>query len=294
MVTESPLHAPYHADALATCGAIIVENEPLARDTLRVRLDCSAIAQAITPGQFVMLRLHGWNDPLIGRPFALYDVHTDTATGEDRWLDIVYLVKGKFTQHLATQRPGETLDIWGPLGNGFLPQATEHLIMVAGGIGQTPMLALAQEMLGRKQYGRPRRQVAPAQRVTLCYGARSAAYFAGLDSFSQLGVELQLSTDDGSRGHAGLVTDLLRETLATSHGAPRVVCCGPERMMEAVAHVCQAAGVPCEVSLETPMACGIGICYTCVAMVRDADGGWDYKRTCVEGPVFPAEKIVWE
>jgi dihydroorotate dehydrogenase electron transfer subunit len=166
--------------------------------------------------------------------------------------------------------------------------------MVAGGIGQTPFLALAQEYLGCKRYGDLPRECAPAGKITLCYGARSEAYFAGLEDFSRLGIDLRLSTDDGSRGHCGLVTDLLRETLADRSLEPRVVCCGPEPMMAAVARLCQHEGVSCEVSLETPMACGIGICFTCVAMIREGESGWDYKRTCVEGPVFDAEKIVWD
>ncbi len=133
--------------------------------------------------------------------------------------------------------------------------------------------------------------------MTFCYGARSADYLAGVEDFERVGVTVKIATDDGSRGHHGLVTDLLRQTLVAGteqgHGSPRVLCCGPEPMMEAVARVAAEAEVPCRVSLETPMACGIGICFTCVAKVRDEQGEWDYKRTCVEGPVFDASKIEW-
>jgi dihydroorotate dehydrogenase electron transfer subunit len=206
-------------------------------------------------------------------------------------------------------QPGQRIDVWGPLGNGFgashlspltthhapkpAPVLTEHLIMVAGGIGFTPFLALAREALHKKQYGDPPRIASRALRVTYCYGARTADHFAGLDDFERLGVDVRLATDDGSRGHHGLVTDLLKTALQEHHGRPHVVCCGPEPMMEAVARIAREAKVPCEVSLETPMACGIGICFTCVAKVRDAHGGWDWKRTCVEGPVFDAAAIEW-
>jgi dihydroorotate dehydrogenase electron transfer subunit len=115
---------------------------------------------------------------------------------------------------------------------------------------------------------------------------------AGVEDFQRLGVEVRVSTDDGSAGHHGLVTDLVMSTLLESPGC-RVVCCGPEKMMEATAHICREARVPCQVSLETPMACGIGICFSCVARVRDESGGWDYRRTCVEGPVFDAEQILF-
>jgi dihydroorotate dehydrogenase electron transfer subunit len=289
---SNPLHAAYYADSLVQETAAIVENRRLARDTFLVRFTAPRLARRILPGQFLMLRLAGWNDPLIGRPLALYDTHGNEECPDS--LSVVYLVKGKFTSRLAALASGQSLDVWGPLGNGFVPQPAEHLIMVAGGIGQTPFLAVAQEALGRRRYGHPLRAAAPAVgKVTLCYGARSADYFAGLDEFERLGVDVRLATDDGSRGHRGLVTDLLREILRESQSDARIVCCGPEPMMEAVAHTAQAANVPCQISLETPMACGIGICFTCVAKVRDEQGEWDYKRTCVEGPVFDAAKIVW-
>ena len=130
--------------------------------------------------------------------------------------------------------------------------------------------------------------------MTFCYGARNAAYLAGVEDFKARGIDVRISTDDGTAGHHGLVTDLLRDVLSQeSADQLRVVCCGPERMMEAVAEICITGGVACEVSLETPMACGIGICFSCVTKVRDDAGGWDYLRTCVEGPIFDAEAILF-
>jgi len=165
--------------------------------------------------------------------------------------------------------------------------------MVGGGIGQTPFLALAQEYRGLRAYGTPPRAVPRASQVTLCYGARSSDLLAGVDDFRRLGVEVRLSTDDGSMGHRGLVTDLIRPAISRSSLRPRIVCCGPESMMEAAAHVARELGVPCQVSLENPMACGIGVCFSCVAKIRDGSGGWDYRRTCVEGPVFDADDVVF-
>jgi dihydroorotate dehydrogenase electron transfer subunit len=243
-----------------------------------------------------MLRLAGGDDPLLGRPLALYD----TVVAEDGQVigvDVVYLVLGKMTRRLASFQPGQKLDVWGPLGNGFAPSPTDHLLMVAGGIGQTPFMALGREALGGRRYGvatdmTARRPAGWARRVTFCYGARTADYLAGVRDFEALGMRVRVSTDDGTAGHHGLVTDLLREELANSPDA-RVVCCGPERMMEAVAELTTHLKMPCQVSLETPMACGIGICFSCVAKVRDEAGQWDYKRTCVEGPIFDAAKIEW-
>lgn len=289
---SNPLHAKYYADQASQHTVEVVENIALARDTRRVRFRCPELAAKILPGQFLMLRLHDLTDPLIGRPLAMYDV-IRSASGEPDAVDVVYLVKGKLTTRLARFQAGQRLDVWGPLGNGFIPAATEHLVMVAGGIGQTPFVALAKECLGLARFGRPPREPATCNKVTLCYGARSEDLLAGVEDFEQLGVDVRIATDDGSRGHHGLVTELLARTLADSRPNCRVVCCGPEPMMEAAAKVAAAANVPCQVSLETPMACGIGICFTCVAKVRDESGESDYKRTCVEGPVFDAELIEW-
>ena len=290
-----PHHDIAYADH-AWQGAVTVEqNVRLAQDTFRIRFACPEIARRLVPGQFVMLRLSGINDPLLGRPLAVYDVVAGP-DGKPLWLDIVYLVVGKMTRLLATVEPGTLLDVWGPLGNGFAATETRHLVMVAGGIGQTPFLTLAKEYLGRQTFGDPPRQVTPAERVTLCHGARSAEYLAGVDDFRKAGVDLQLSTDDGSTGHHGLVTDLIRPAVERpmiehSSGSVRIVCCGPEPMMEATAGIARELNVPCQVSLETPMACGLGICFSCVAKIRDASGHWDYRRTCVEGPVFDAEDV---
>ncbi len=293
MSAENPLHASFYADRAAQCATQILENVRLAKDTYRVRFDCPEIARSIVPGQFIMLRLAGCDDPLLARPLAVYDTVVSSA-GEPIGLDVVYLTAGKFTRRLATCGAGQRLDVWGPLGNGFPLTAANHLIMVAGGIGQTPFLALTKERLGRKKYGISPRPTTVPQRITFCYGARSADYFAGLEDFEQLGVEFMLSTDDGSRGHHGFVTDVLKQLLAEpAAGSRQIICCGPEPMMKAVAKLAKEYQTSCEVSLETPMACGIGICFTCVAKVRQPDGSWDYKRTCVEGPVFDAEKIEW-
>lgn len=290
---RNPLHAAYYADQAVQRCVTILENVPLARDTFRIRFDCPDIARGILPGQFVMMRVAGCNDPLLGRPLAVYDTVLDER-GVAVAIDVVYLTLGKMTRRLASMRPGDRLDLWGPLGNGFPSLPTRHLIMVAGGIGQTPFLALGQEYSGQRRYGVPPRAVPRAERLTLCYGVRTAALAAGVDDFLAADFDVRLASDDGTLGHHGLVTDLLGEVLDETRGNDRlVVCCGPEPMMHAVADLCRLNDVRCLASLETPMACGIGICFSCVAKVRQPDGGWDWKRTCVEGPVFDAEQIEW-
>ncbi|MDA0660733.1 MAG: dihydroorotate dehydrogenase electron transfer subunit [Planctomycetota bacterium] len=279
-------------------AAQVVQQVSLGKDTYRLRIQCPQIARAIRVGQFVMVRVHGLQDPLLGRAFAIYDTDEDC-------LDIAYLVHGKMTHQFELLRPGDQVDIWGPLGNGFSMAPTDHLVMVAGGIGQTPFLAMAQHYLGRRRYGAaemPADAEPLANRVTLCYGARNAEYFAGLDDFRTAAVELRLTTDDGSLGEKGLVTDALQRVLDENTRADglRVCACGPERMLASVCELVRSHNlntdrrIPLEVSLETPMACGIGICFSCVAKIRQLDGSWDYRRTCIEGPVFCGEAIVWD
>ncbi len=296
---SSPLHAVHYADNAVRRQVVIEDNQRLARDTFRVRIRCREIAERSVPGQFVMLRLAGMDDPLIGRPLAIYDL-LPASGGTWDGIDLIYHVKGKFTSRLARCQPGQSLDVWGPLGNGFPVLPCLHLVMVAGGVGQTPFLTLAKEHLGHRKYGQPRRLAPHVPKVTLCFGAQSRDLLAGVHDFESQGVDVRLATDDGSLGHHGLVTEMLDEILAAeaksrpSPEALRMVCCGPEPMMRAAAEVARRHEVPCLVSLETPMACGIGICFSCVAKIRQPQGeAWDYQRTCVEGPVFDAESVCW-
>jgi dihydroorotate dehydrogenase electron transfer subunit len=279
-----------YADHVWQGQVVIRENAAIARDTFRLRFACPEIARRILPGQFLMLRFPGSNDPLLGRPLALYDVVPD-GSGSPESLDIVYLAVGRMTRLLAAREPGSRIEVWGPLGNGFPATPTEHLLMVAGGIGQTPFLSLAREYLHQGCFGLPPRAVPAAQRITLCYGVRGKEYLAGVDDFRQLGVDVRISTDDGSCGHHGLVTDLIGPAALESRLGCRVVCCGPEPMIKATTHVAHGLGLHCQVSLESPMACGIGICFSCVVRIRDKAGQWDYRRTCVEGPVFDAQDV---
>ena len=292
------------ADAAGYVSARVVFNRPIADHTFRIRLECPTIATAAIPGQFAMLRLPDRHDPLLARPLAFYDTFRDHgdarpqgAPAERRYADFVYLVHGKFTTALRHVATGDEIVVWGPLGNGFtaVPDAG-HLVLVAGGIGQTALLSLGRERLGGAAYGHTAPRTS-ARQVTLCWGVRTAAMFGDVDDFRAAGIDVHLATLDGSRGRRGTVVDLLDSLpgLAGGSGATHVACCGPEAMMAAVARWAADRRVGCHVSLEAPMACGIGICFTCVARVRDtATEPWDYRRTCIEGPVFDATRIVWE
>jgi dihydroorotate dehydrogenase electron transfer subunit len=278
----------------------VLAQRQLARDTFALALETPEIAATIVPGQFFMVRAADTREtgravrtvePLLGRPFALYD--TVVENGRPIGIEFGYTVVGKLTGLMPSWRPGDDVEIWGPLGNGFPPAVGDHVMFVAGGIGQTPFLAVAREALGLRSYGQPPRALPRKPRkLTCCYGVRSAEYLAGLDDFALPGLEMRLATDDGTRGHHGFVTELLADALQSDDRPDCVYCCGPEPMMHAAARLCRAANVPCWLSLETPMACGVGACFSCVTRVRMESGDWDYRRTCIEGPVFPAERLV--
>ncbi len=278
----------------------VVENLQIAERTYRIRLRAPRIAASILPGQFVMIRPTTlWaSDPLLGRPFALYDT-VDGPSGTPEFLDLVYLVLGRGTATLAERAFGDQLRLWGPLGNGFSEPPSggvKKVFFIGGGIGQTPFLALGRWWLGRRSYGdrsmQPDQQVAEAH---LIYGVRTANLAAGVPDFEEAGIGVDLATDDGSKGHSGYVTELLEQRLIES-GTERpelMVGCGPHPMLAELSKIADRERIPCLVSLENHMACGFGACFSCVVPIREADGSVDYKRTCVEGPIVPAHLVDW-
>lgn len=273
------------------CQGRIIANNCVAKDTWIMRLACPELAEQITPGQFFMVRDPRVTDPMLGRPFALLDVWKDD-NGEVAGVDFGYVVVGKMTKLMTTWRAGDPCVLWGPLGNGFPVPNVDRLCLVGGGIGVTPFLAVTKEALGLQTYGKSdRKSESKSKSVSLCYGVRSKEYLACVDLFQDAGAELLISTNDGSYGRQGFVTDSLKELIASDAPPQAIYCCGPEPMMQAVGEIAAQSKIPCWLSLETPMACGFGICFSCVTRVRMDDGTTDYRRTCVEGPVFPAEKL---
>jgi len=273
------------------CRGQVIDNRCVAQDTWIMRLACPELARQITPGQFFMVRDPRVTDPMLGRPFALLDVWKDSA-GQIAGVDFGYVVVGKMTKLMTTWRADDPCVLWGPLGNGFPVPDVERLCLVAGGIGVTPFLAVTNEALSNQTYGGSGRFLSQKPTsVNLCYGARSKEHLACVDLFEDAGANVSISTDDGSFGRHGFVTDSLKDLISGESPPEAIYCCGPEPMMEAVGKIATENQIPCWLSLETPMACGFGICFSCVTRVRLDDGTTDYRRTCVEGPVFPAEKL---
>ena len=216
----------------------IVENVPIARDTYRLRLADPAIARAIRPGQFVMIRPgpEGATDPLLGRPLALYDVVRDPA-GAATAFDVVYLVVGRGTAALSRRRPGERVAVWGPLGNRLRPASGRagRSSWPAASARRRSWLWAAGGWACDGDGRRSRPSAGTTAAITLLYGVRTAALLAGVDDFRRAGIEVELATDDGTAGHHGFVTDLLARSLERGERPAKIVGCGPPAMLAALA-----------------------------------------------------------
>jgi dihydroorotate dehydrogenase electron transfer subunit len=264
--------------------AAVISNTRLSDDYSVLALAAPAIATNALPGQFVMLKTSRGMDPLLRRPFSIFEIlrHDD---GSPRGVTILNKRIGKGTGLLYDVEAGARLECLGPLGRPFEPVDPPAVAwMVAGGVGLAPFVTLAEALIAR------------GTEMTLFYGARRAADLHCADIFERLGVPTVFSTEDGSRGTRGFITAPLDEMLSATPASKtlRLYVCGPTPMMRAVAGVAASYGRPCDVSLEQVMGCGLGGCYSCVVPARDPGGAPHHTRSCIDGPVFDATRIVWE
>jgi dihydroorotate dehydrogenase electron transfer subunit len=237
------------------------------------------IAEAARPGQFVHLLAGEDRSFPLRRPFSIWRVE-DPDPGA---VEVVFDVVGAGTLALSRLRGGDRVDVLGPLGRGFEPPPEPAgCVLVGGGYGAAPLFFLAGELRARRC------------RVELVIGAATATRLLDPEAAGRLGHGLTVTTDDGSAGRRGLVTDPLPDLLART-GAGRVYACGPMPMLAAVSRVAAAAGVPCQVAVEEQMACGTGICFSCVLPVRleGSSAGTRMARSCLEGPVFDGAAVAW-
>ena len=263
--------------------AEVMSNTPLAPDYNVITVAAPAIAERAAPGQFVMIRTAAGLDPLLRRPFSIFE-HVRDDDGRLTGISILNKRAGVGTSRLYQARPGDRLAVLGPLGRPFVPvHPPADAWMVAGGVGLAPFASVAEALAQR---GTP---------MTLFYGGRSARDLYYESFFERLGTHLILTTEDGSRGERGRVTaPLVRELAARNPGTPLTIyACGPTPMMRAVADLGATAGVPVHVSLEPVMGCGMGGCYSCVVPVRDARAS-HFVRSCIDGPVFEASTLDWD
>jgi dihydroorotate dehydrogenase electron transfer subunit len=261
--------------------AKVIRNTRLSPDYNVIVLDAPEIAAATLPGQFVMVKSSRGSDPLLRRPFSVFEV----IRSGDRVEGLSLLSKriGVTTRMLFDSVEGDVIACLGPLGRPFEPvDPPAEAWMVAGGVGLAPFATLAEALLAR------------GTTTTLFYGARSGRELFYLDWFASRGVRVVLTTEDGSIGERGRITAPLDRELRGAAGDVMVYACGPERMLEAVSTVARSHQTPAQVSVERVMGCGMGGCYSCVIPVRERGGGQHYVRSCLAGPVFTAADIVWD
>jgi dihydroorotate dehydrogenase electron transfer subunit len=253
--------------------ATVTRVEQFSAKNYRLTLECPQIARDAKPGQFVMIRTGLGKDPLLRRPFSIHQ------SSPDGMVQIYFKVVGRGTEILAQYRPGEILSVFGPLGRGYRINKESPAVIVGGGLGIAPLLFLVQETCRLKT---------DTSDDLVILGAREKIEIEPLlADFHQFGVRILTATDDGSLGHHGFVTGVM-ETIKLPHGCT-VYCCGPEPMMAGVGALCKAKSIPCQVSVESVMACGMGACLGCSRPAKDGT----YTHVCLNGPVYNAEDLVW-
>ena len=247
-------------------------------------------ARLVRPGQFIMLKCveQVEENPLLRRPFTIFNIHRSTRSGRPDGLELLIKDVGYGTRKLTQIRAGQTLDCLGPQGRGFqissdMRNRVEIACLVAGGVGIAPLYLLAQSLLAQN--------VKPI----LFYGGARIADLVLRDYFERLGIETAYTTEDGSFGERGVVSQPFARFLTTStHKEKRVYACGPWGMMKAIHGLCVQANVQCEVSLEARMGCSLGACLGCVVAARDHAGEIQYLRVCQDGPVMNSRLIDWD
>jgi len=247
----------------------ILSNKKIIPGYYKISLDAPEIAREAKPGQFVHIRVKDGYDPLLRRPFSIHK-------SRDRRIEILYKVVGRGTKFLSEEKRGRRIDILGPLGQGFKKKADfKRTILVAGGIGVAPLYFLAEKLAGNN--------------VLVLLGTETKEKILCLEDFRNLSIKVEIATEDGSQGYKGLVSDLLLHFLQKSPQVNLICACGPIPMLKKIAQLSLRYKIPCRVSLEQMMGCGIGACLGCI--IKGQDG---YLRVCRDGPVFDAQQILWE
>jgi dihydroorotate dehydrogenase electron transfer subunit len=235
------------------------------------------IARNSHAGQFLHLKIRSGIDPLLRRPLSIHRV--DPETGR---VELLYRVVGHGTRLLKNFQPGEILDVMGPLGRGFdLTGSFQHALIVAGGMGGAPVFFLIDTLLNL------------GKKVTLLWGVGDGREIFGTEAYEKQGVTVRISTEDGTRGHRGFVTDLLDEFLNNhaQDSTTRGFVCGPECMLLPVQKRARKMAFEWQASLEEHMACGVGVCQGCGVRLQNQTG---YQMVCKDGPVFDLKEIVFD
>jgi len=253
--------------------ATVRANEKLGKRYYLLELDAPEIAPRVQPGQFAHVRIPALTETLLRRPFSIFKTTTTT-------ISIVYKVVGRGTSAMSQLRSGAELSVIAPLGHGFTVPGKDGRTpwLVAGGYGMAALYLLAERS---------------PLRGLVFVGGKSKCDIICKPDFMALGWEVRATTEDGSYGQKGLVTDPVRSELERGCANVKLYACGPMPMLAAVARLAEQFDVPAEISADQQMCCGVGACLTCVIPVK-TPAGWEYQRVCTEGPVFDARQVVWE
>jgi dihydroorotate dehydrogenase electron transfer subunit len=266
---------PHASDTAIRTGGIIF-NQEIAPGICRMRISQADVAQTAMPGQFINVRVGNGGEPLWRRPFSIHAAHP-----QQHWFEILYRVIGIGTKQLASLSAGKQINFVGPLGNSFNvePSTTDTAIVVGGGLGIAPMVILSQHLVAKN--------ITPV----IFYGVRSEPELCSVPELQAYTSDIRFATEDGSVGHKGYITDLVDSFIKTQADLSRMYmfACGPNPMLDKVGQIAAYYRVPCQVSLETLMACGIGACLGCGMKSTLPDTPYVY--VCKEGPVFQAGEI---
>lgn len=254
--------------------AIVIDHQPIQGGYYLLHLRAPGVAPQVQPGQFIHVRVPQLEECVLRRPFSIFRADQESVS-------ILYKDVGKGTRTLHFLRPGEALSIMGPLGHGFpVPQNDRFPVLIAGGYGMAALYLVARR--------------SPVKGVAF-FGGRAAPDILCVPDFEELGWTVRVTTEDGSLGMKGLVTDAIDEWARedSSRRRPELFVCGPGGMLKAVAARALRNGWDAWTSVDNNMCCGVGACLTCVLKVREGSE-WTWARACREGPVFNARDILWE
>ena len=259
--------------------SVVKFNQPEKPGYFRMGLTCGPGYKLARPGQFVTARLPQFSSPLLRRPFSIHRLIR--SENEAVGIEILYRVVGEFTQNLAALRPGAELDLMGPLGRGFtVSKDLARVALVGGGIGVAPLVFLAEALNGAG---------VDLSGSLACIGGRTENDILAEARFKQLKMDVIITTEDGSAGRKGLVIAPLEHWLK-SNTPDMIYACGPMPMLKVVGAMAHQRSLPCELSIETMMACGMGACLGCA--VKTADAPDRYRHVCIDGPVFSAGRLM--
>lgn len=257
----------------------VIYNRNLTDQIYLMRLDCEEIARQALPGQFVNIKVNDDLFPLLRKPFSICRCNAN-----EGWFEVIWKVVGKGTEIMAKYKPGQKVNVLGPLGKGFeVPEEIRLAILVAGGLGVAPLPFLSDQLT---RFDIP---------TVVFLGARTATEISLVEVFTELGVEIHLSTDDGTMGTQGVVTEILEDYLKKQDLLENIhmFCCGPIPFLRRIIEISRQFKIESQISIETMMGCGFGICMGCPVQVRNLQTGEaQYKLTCIDGPVFRASEVI--